>query len=153
YENKGVFALLLGSGISRAADIPTGWEITLDLIRSVGLAQSVEEPPDWAKWYRETTGSEPDYSKLLHQLASSPEERRSILAGYIEATESDRMEGKKIPTAAHHAIAQLVRDGYVRVIITTNFDRLIENALREQGVEPTIVASPDALSGAVPTTH
>ena len=29
YENKGVFALLLGSGISRAADIPTGWEITL----------------------------------------------------------------------------------------------------------------------------
>lgn len=35
YENKGVFALLLGSGLFRAAEIPTGWEITLDLIRRV----------------------------------------------------------------------------------------------------------------------
>lgn len=26
YENKGVFAVLLGSGLSRAAEIPTGWE-------------------------------------------------------------------------------------------------------------------------------
>jgi hypothetical protein len=34
YENKGVFAVLLGSGLSRAAEIPTGWEITLDLIRA-----------------------------------------------------------------------------------------------------------------------
>jgi hypothetical protein len=29
FENKGVYALLLGSGLSRAAQIPTGWEITL----------------------------------------------------------------------------------------------------------------------------
>jgi hypothetical protein len=41
YENKGVFALLLGSGLSRAADIPTGWEITLNLIRRVAMAEGV----------------------------------------------------------------------------------------------------------------
>jgi hypothetical protein len=35
YENKGVFAVLLGSGLSRSAEIPTGWEITLDLVRRV----------------------------------------------------------------------------------------------------------------------
>jgi hypothetical protein len=29
YSNKGVFALLLGSGISRSAGIPTGWEVVL----------------------------------------------------------------------------------------------------------------------------
>ena len=62
-------------------------------------------------------------------------------------------EGKKTTTAAHHAIAELVRAGYIRVIITTNFDRLMENALREAGVEPTIVSSVDALSGAEPLTH
>ena len=33
FENKGVYAVLVGSGLSRAAEIPTGWEITLDLIR------------------------------------------------------------------------------------------------------------------------
>jgi hypothetical protein len=153
YENKGVFAVLLGSGLSRAAEIPTGWEITLDLIRRIAFAQGVEEQADWAAWYRERTGQEPDYSALLEELASSPEERRSILHSYIEPTEEDREEGRKIPTTAHHAIANLVRGGYIRVIVTTNFDRLMENALRECGVEPTIVASVDALAGAEPITH
>jgi hypothetical protein len=50
-ENKGVFAVLVGSGLSRAAEIPTGWEITLDLIRRVAAAQGVADQPDWAKWY------------------------------------------------------------------------------------------------------
>jgi hypothetical protein len=153
YENKGVFALVLGSGLSRAAEIPTGWEITLDLIRRVAEGQGLEPQPDWAEWYRDTTGAEPNYSALLEELASSPDERRSILHSYIEPTDEDREEGRKIPTAAHRAIAELVRAGYIRVIITTNFDRLIENALREVGVEPTIVASVDALQGAEPITH
>jgi len=68
YENKGVFALLLGSGISRAARIPTGWEITLDLIRRVALARGAEEQPDWAAWYRAESGEEPNYSNLLEEL-------------------------------------------------------------------------------------
>lgn len=152
-ENKGVFALLLGSGLSRAADIPTGWEITLDLIRRVALAQGVGDQPDWARWYHDATGEEPNYSKLLEELTASPDERRAILHSYIEPTEEDRAAGRKIPTAAHHAIAELVRSGYVRVIVTTNFDRLMENALRERGIEPTVVASEDALAGAEPLAH
>jgi hypothetical protein len=48
---------------------------------------------------------------------------------------------------------QLVRDGFIRVIITTNFDRLMENSLREIGVEPTVVKSDDDLKGAVPLVH
>lgn len=153
YENKGVFAVLLGSGLSRAAQIPTGWEITLDLIRRVAVAQGVEAQTDWAAWYRKAAGGEPNYSTLLEELASSPEERRSILHSYIEPTEEDRQEGRKIPTAAHHAIADLVHRSYIRVIITTNFDRLMENALRERGIEPTVVSSVDALAGAEPITH
>ncbi|HQT31579.1 MAG TPA: SIR2 family protein [Thiobacillus sp.] len=153
YENKGVFAVLIGSGLSRSAEIPTGWEITLDLIRRVAMAQGVAEQPDWAAWYRDKTGGEPNYSSLLEEIASSPEERRSVLHSYIEPTEADRDEGKKIPTSAHLAIAQLVRSGFIRVIITTNFDRLMENALREHGVEPTVISSIDALQGAEPLTH
>jgi hypothetical protein len=153
FENRGVFAVLLGSGLSRAAGIPTGWEITLDLVRRVALAQGISEQPDWAKWYRETTGQEPNYSNLLEELAGSPDERRAILHRYIEPTQEDREERRKSPTPAHRAIAELVRCGYIRVIVTTNFDRLVESALREIGVEPTIVASVDALSGAEPIAH
>lgn len=153
YENKGVYAVLLGSGLSRGAEIPTGWEITLDLIRRIASAQGVEEQRDWAQWYRDKAGKEPDYSNLLEELASSQDERRSILHSYIEPTDEDREEGRKVPTAAHAAVADLVRAGYIRAVITTNFDRLIENALRELGVEPTVVASTDALQGAEPLTH
>ncbi|BDO05164.1 hypothetical protein KAM622c_47510 [Klebsiella quasipneumoniae subsp. quasipneumoniae] len=49
HENKGVFAILLGSGLSRSAEIPTGWEITIDLVRRVALAQGEEEQSDWAE--------------------------------------------------------------------------------------------------------
>src|SRR5690606_35716301 len=102
---------------------------------------------------RDTTGKEPNYSLLLEEIASSPDERRAILHSYIEPDEHDREEGRKIPTSAHQAIANLVRAGYLRVIVTTNFDRLMENALREQGIEPTVIASTDALAGAEPLTH
>ena len=72
---------------------------------------------------------------------------------YIEPTDEDRAEGRKVPTTAHCAIAELVRAGYIRVLVTTNFDRLMENALREVGIEPTIITSVDALLGAEPITH
>jgi hypothetical protein len=153
HESSGVYALLLGSGISRAAQIPTGWEITLDLIRRVGLAQGAGDQADWAAWYRERTGREPDYSELLAGLGATADERRAIIHGYIEPTEADRAEGRKTPTAAHRAIAELVEGGYIKVIVTTNFDRLLESALRERGIEPTVVASVDALDGAEPIVH
>ena len=153
YENKGVYALLVGSGLSRAADIPTGWEITLDLVRRVATAQGVDQHDDWQAWYKGATGKDPDYSALVGELGLSRDERRSILHSYIEPDDADREEGRKRPTRAHQAIARLAREGYFRVIITTNFDRLLENALREQGVEPTVVASVDALQGAEPLTH
>ncbi len=153
YENPGVYALLIGSGVSRAAQIPTGWEVTLDLVKRVAALQGVDEQTDWAEWHRTNYGKDPSYSDLLDQLAQTPDERRSILHSYIEPTPADFAEGKKIPTKAHHAIARLVQAGFVRIIITTNFDRLLENALREVGVEPVVVKSDDDLKGVVPLIH
>ena len=153
FENKGVYALLLGSGLSRAAQIPTGWEITLDLTRRVGALEGAGTQADWAAWHQARFGEAPSYSKLLDALSSTPTERRSILHGYIEPSDTDLETGARQPTKAHHAIARLVRDGFVRVIVTTNFDRLLENALREAGVEPTVVKSEDDLAGAVPLPH
>lgn len=153
YGSPGVYALLVGSGLSRGAGIPTGWEVTLDLVRRLAIAQGENPQPDWAAWYRAKFDKEPNYSELVADLASSPAERQAILHGYIEPTSEDREEGRKVPTAGHLAIADLVHDGYVRVILTTNFDRLLENALRERGVEPTVIDSVDALHGAEPLTH
>lgn len=152
-ENKGVFALLLGSGLSRAAGIPTGWEITLDLIRKVAAATEEPDQPDWESWYEHKFKKPPNYSELLMELGLTADERRSFLHRYVNPTPAEAKSGKKRPTSAHKAIARLVRDGYVRVIITTNFDRLIENAIRDEGIEPTIIRSVDDIKGAVPLVH
>lgn len=151
--NRGVYALLIGSGVSRAAEIPTGWEVTLDLIRKLaGLCnETCNSYP--ARWYREKFGSDADYSGLLNRLAKTPSERQQLLRGYFEPNDQDREEGKKEPTAAHRAIATLVKQGFVRVIITTNFDRLLETALSAAGVVPTILSSPDQIQGALPLIH
>jgi hypothetical protein len=156
YSNKGVYAVLLGSGLSTSAGIPTGWEITLELIRRVAAAEGVKDDfagDAAAAWFRSAKGAEPDYSDLLDRLAATPDERRAILHGFIAPTAEEIAAGTKVPTAAHRALARLVAGGWVRVIVTPNFDRLMETALREVGVEPTVIASADASLGAVPLTH
>ena len=153
YSNKGAYALLLGSGISRASGIPTGWEVVLDLIRKVAKLGGEDCEPDPAEWFRKKHGAEPDYSKLLDGIAKTPAERQQLLRGYFELTEDERSQGLKRPSAAHKAIAQLVAAGYLRVIVTTNFDRLMEKALEEVGVAPTVISTADQLSGALPLAH
>jgi hypothetical protein len=50
--------------------------------------------------------------------------RRDLIAGFFEPTDEDAEQGLKVPGLAHRAIALLVKRGLVRVIVTTNFDRL-----------------------------
>ena len=144
---------MLGSGISRSAEIPTGWEITLDLIRQIATLEGkkVGDRPD--EWFIKNKGQQPDYAALLENLPGTADERQAIIRNYIEPTEDDRQESRKIPTKAHHAIAELVQLGYIRVILTTNFDRLLENALSQKGIEPVVISSEDDVKGAPPITH
>ncbi len=154
HSNPGIYALLLGSGVSSVAGIPTGWEITLDLIRKLASANGQNADPDPEKWYVNNFNEEPDYSKILEPIGGkTPAERNQILRSYFEPTIEEREEGLKVPTPAHHAIASLVSSGYIRMILTTNFDRLLEEALEAQGVVPTVLSTPDSLHGAIPYTH
>ena len=151
--NPGVYALVLGSGVSRSAGIPTGWEITLDLIRKLAGLCGESCEPDPESWYRDKFGQEPDYSDLLDQIAKTPAERQQLLRTYLEPSEQEREEGLKQPTAAHRAIAGMVARGYFKVIITTNFDRLLETAISDAGVTPTVLSSPDQVKGSLPLIH
>jgi NAD-dependent SIR2 family protein deacetylase len=64
---------------------------------------------------------------LLEALAPTVAARRDLLHRYFEpADEDERERGAKQPTAAHRAITELVGEGRIRLILTTNFDHLIE---------------------------
>lgn len=152
-SNKGAYAVLLGSGVSRSAGIPTGWEVVCDLTNKVACAEGKACDPSPEEWFRTRFNAEPDYSVLLDALAANPAERQQLLRGYFEPTVEEREQGLKSPTVAHKAIAQMAADGYIRVILTTNFDRLMERALDEVGVAPTVLSTPDQIEGSLPLAH
>ncbi|MEI9948241.1 MAG: SIR2 family protein [Pseudomonadota bacterium] len=153
HSNRGVYALLLGSGISRSAAIPTGWEVVVDLIRKLAAMQGASCDPNPETWFLDTYGEEATYSGLLKKLCRTPAERQQLLRRYFEASPEEAASGQKQPRKAHQAIAALAKTGHIRVILTTNFDRLMERSLEAVGVSPTVISTPNAVDGATPLTH
>lgn len=64
-SNKGVYALLLGSGISWSSGIPTGWDIQIDLINRLchSIGENCGNSPEL--WFRDKYLHEPSYSLIL----------------------------------------------------------------------------------------
>src|SRR5216684_6165440 len=153
HAHKGLYALLLGSGISRAAGIPTGWDIVTDLARRVAQLEGHDPGEDIEGWYKSKFGTAPNYSQLIATLAPTAPERASLLREYFEPTEEEKEAGLKVPTLAHQTIAPLVSGGHIRVIITTNFDRLLERAIENEGISPIVVSSADHIEGMMPLPH
>src|ERR1035437_10990846 len=102
YSNKGVYALILGSGISKASGIPTGWDIIIDLIKKLAKLNNDECLPDPEKWFKEKYGIEPDYSTILEKLVPTPSERVNYLKPYFEPTEDEIEQYLKEPSKAQY---------------------------------------------------
>lgn len=150
--NKGVYALLLGSGISYSASIPTGWGILQILCHKMSILDG-EDNKDGIEWYREKYGKEPLYDEVIEMLARTSTERLGLLEEFFVPTEDEMQDKKKIPTVAHHSIAKLVKAGFIKVIITTNFDRLLEQALDELNVQYQTLYHDTDIEGMKPLVH
>jgi hypothetical protein len=159
HDQPGVFALLIGSGTSTGAGIPTGWGVIKDLVAKAAAAAREglpENPTDdhieqW--WKKHGDDNDLGYSNLLESLGSTPAARSALLSRYFEPSADERAEGLKVPGKAHQAIAELARRGSVRVILTTNFDDLIERALEAASVPHQVIASDAAVEARRPLVH
>ncbi|MFF0283600.1 SIR2 family protein [Rhodococcus aetherivorans] len=119
-----------------------------DLIIRIAQTHGTELHRDTAEdWYQKQFGTEPTYEGVLEQLGPTPAARKAILR---EAFEPGGQLPK--PTNAHRAVARLMRAGALRIVVTMNFDRLFEQALRDEGVEPEIVAT-EAAATAIGPLH
>ena len=154
HAGPGIYAVVVGSGMSSAAGISTGWQIVQDLVRRIARAEGVdlevtsEAPEDW--WARQGR-PELRYDTLLGALSTTDAARRVLLRSYFETRAVDG--GLVEPTPAHEALATLVASARVRLVLTTNFDHLIERALERHGVTPQVIADPRAVRGMIPLTH
>ncbi|MFF8696786.1 SIR2 family protein [Streptomyces sp. NPDC015144] len=149
----GGYAVLLGAGASVSAGMLSAWGVQCDLIRQIASVDGVEIPDGDDgpyDWYLERFEREPSYDTLLAGLSGTTSGRQALLRSYFEPDETEREQGIKQPADAHRALARLVADGHIRVIITLNFDHLIEDALREAGLRPTIIRRPSDLTGMIP---
>ncbi|WP_154019927.1 SIR2 family protein [Halococcus sediminicola] len=152
-NNPGVYALLLGSGISTEAGVPTGWGVVKDLIRKLAEIEGEEIETDPEEWYQDTYNQEPEYDDLIEQVAPSKPDRQSLLEKYFEPTSEEREQDIKTPSEAHRSIAWLMDEGYISIVVTTNFDQLLEQALSERGITPVVISSESDAKGAAPLSH
>ena len=122
---------------------------------SPGNAESqklaASDPMQW--WSAHGGEGQLGYSSALAFAAPSQTARQGLLKKYFEPSEEDQEEGGKYPTAAHSAIARLVKQGWVRVVLTTNFDRLIEQALDAEHVPHRVVSRPETVASMLPLAH
>jgi hypothetical protein len=152
----GLYAVLLGAGVSTGAGVPTGWDIVRDLVRKVAELKDPDNPDlarlaldDPEQWWITNGEGDLGYSALLAALAPTASGRQALLAHYFEPEGGEPQE----PSRAHRAIAELVKMGTVRVIVTTNFDRLMETALAEVGIAPRVISTLDQVAGMTPMQH
>lgn len=135
-ECKGQYAVFLGSGVSAAAGIPTGGQIFKELqIQLFKQQQLSEEGVTYEEWVK--SGAPSTYSQVFHELTEDNlSARRKLLESYFL---------NKQPTDAHRVIAEMVKEQMIRVIVTTNFDDLMETALQSIGVPFTVVTDDNDL--------
>lgn len=153
-------ALILGAGVSIAAGVPSAWGVLTSLVEKVAIQHEVELPDNDGgeaalAWYADTFDEPATYESVLARLGRTQTERQRILRQFFDI-DPDAEEGStdRCPTQAHRAIAALVKSGHVRVMVTLNFDTLLEQAIRDVGIEPTVVATSADLAGLAPLhTH
>jgi hypothetical protein len=148
HHRPGAYAILLGSGISTAAQVPTGWQVVKHLARSVAAIENADVS-DPVAWYEERFGTDVTYSGLIGALGRTEAERQAIV---VDALTSGTKRFPP-PTPAHQSLAALVAGGWIKVILTTNFDPLLEDALTATGVEFQTLSSRDQIAGALPLAH
>jgi hypothetical protein len=79
HSNRGAYAALLGSGISAAAGVPTGWQIVSDLISKVAALEGARVGGDPIGWYR-GAASDPPYQPDDEQQDDRADCRRNDCA-------------------------------------------------------------------------
>ena len=134
--------VLLGAGCSIKSGVPAAAAIAEMAAKWAFCRENgrVEKDPnvtrsDWLPWVQEQKWFDPaagvgaQYPTVVEQLLQPRHERRRFF--------TDLLGDALTPSAGYLALAELVGKGWVRTLLTTNFDDLARDALR---TEPSVVS-------------
>lgn len=134
------FALLLGSGASINSGVKMAREMIdtwrIKLYEQSGAKASFEHWLRRQSWYE----SDDEYSLLFELVCDQPSQRRV----YIEECLKNAH-----PSWGYVYLTNLMKNGYLDVVLTTNFDDLISEAcfLYSEELRPIVCAHDSAISG------
>lgn len=143
------FAFILGAGASRTSGIPTGQELAKIWLEDIHLRECLVERP-LREWLYET--------KLINEkltIENSGEFYPEIFeyrfrcdkeAGYAELEAA--MEGK-LPSLGYSLLAEIIQNTRHKVVVTTNFDNLVADALAMHAHQSPLVVAHESLAGFV----
>lgn len=147
-SRPGAYAVLVGSGVSSAAGVPNGWQVLERLVGEVASLENSDAGVEPMDWFREQFGVKSTYSGVVEALGVTEAERQALIVRALYGE-----DGPPDPTPGHRALARLASGGWIRIILTTNFDRLIETALTDARVDFTVLSTPEAVQGGLPLVH
>lgn len=145
----GSTAVLTGAGLSVGAGVPAAWEVQRKLLEEAAQMDGANTDDPFV-WWRNKTDEDATYDAVLEAIAPTRSGRMDKLRTFFEPTAQERERDLKVPSPAHRALARLVKDGWVHLVVTLNFDHLIETALRDVGITPTVVSTPADVAGMEP---
>jgi tetratricopeptide (TPR) repeat protein len=132
------FCFLLGAGASVSSGIPTGWELAKRWNEEI---KEVLDGQEKAKWMEDIPDK--DVGEHYPRIYEKRFQTHPTL-GYEEL--KWLMEGKE-PGLAYIILAQILTKETHRFVITTNFDYLIEDAIRMYTFQRPFIAGHEALAG------
>ena len=145
-DGRRKYVLFCGAGVSKDAGIPTGWDVllkTLRLIRAQDEGKNIQYSNEDMEAYYNEKYKDSDYSEIIGGFFPSNEEQREFLQGLFK----DKSPGK-----SHKLIAEWVKVGLIRFIVTTNFDSFIEYALDDAGLRGkySVISNGEQVSTSMP---
>jgi NAD-dependent SIR2 family protein deacetylase len=138
----GGYAVLVGSGVSLEAGVPSGEQILRDTRERLYRTQESNDPAgpeELSVWLEENGFDQLGYSELLEAIFPAQQARRDFITAFFRDA---------APSPTHLVLADLAARGLLRVFITTNFDPLFEQALVARGLQPVVVSDAASLESA-----
>lgn len=127
----------IGAGVSSASGLPLG-----DTLRDLVLSKLYPESPsfDHVKTFR--ASFYPDQNDITLEMVLQQVRQR---LGYDGINDLLKPIFKKIkePSLSHEILASLAKKGFISLILTTNFDDLLEEALKRKEVNFRVISGRD----------
>ena len=143
------FAFILGSGASFSSNIPTGKDLAQRWLTDLHLREcrSGESVKDWSKNSGVVGGNitfetaAEFYPQIFERRFRGDRE-----SGYAELEK--HMDGKS-PSLGYTLLAEIIQETRHKVVVTTNFDNLVADALSMHAHQSPLVVAHESLVGFV----